>query len=89
MAGRETPGAFYRHWRLTALDSLDLGVRDTPLNQDEYGELPLGSEAFPRVSLAAVAEAGTHAICAAALGSAGRQEGSVLVGGLVDALRPG
>jgi Insertion element 4 transposase N-terminal/Transposase DDE domain len=68
-----TPGAFYRRWRLVALDGTTLDVADTPENDEAFGRPGSGRGegrgAFPQLRLVALAECGTHALFAAAQGA--------------------
>jgi hypothetical protein len=72
LAGESTRGAFYRGLRLLSVDGTCLDVADTPANDEEFGRPGTGRGegvgAFPQLRLVALSEAGTHAICAAALG---------------------
>ena len=58
----ETPGCFYRGFRLMALDSFLLDVPDTPANDRAFGRPKNGCSAgaFPQVRVAALCETGTH-----------------------------
>ena len=91
MATETTPGAFYRSWRLMAIDGTDLDVPDTAANDEELGrQTPARGEgsAFPQVRLVGLGECGTHALCAVAIGSYDTGE-STLATELVGALSPG
>ncbi len=72
LAVRETAGAFYRSWRLVAVDGTTFDVPDTEANAGFFGRpgssRGTGGGAFPQVRVAALGECGTHAIFAAALG---------------------
>jgi hypothetical protein len=72
LAVEATRGAFYRGWRLVAVDGTTLDVPDTPSNVEAFGRPGSsrgeGKSAFPQVRVAALAECGTHAIFAAATG---------------------
>lgn len=67
------PGAFYRRWRLVSLDGTTLDVADTPENDRVFGRPGSGrgegKGAFPQLRMVALAECGTHALFAAALGA--------------------
>jgi len=73
LADEGTAGAFYRRWRLVAADGTTLDVPDTDSNVAEFGRpgssRGSGKGAFPQVRMAALAECGTHAIFAAAMGA--------------------
>lgn len=59
----ETPGAFYKDWRLMALDGFVLDVADTPANERTFGRPGSGRApgAFPQVRVLALCETGSHA----------------------------
>lgn len=92
LASEATRGAFYRQWRLISLDGTCLDVADTPANEQEFGRPGSsrreGGGAFPQLRLVALAETGTHAICAAAMGPLRRSENE-LADGLLGGLMPG
>lgn len=73
LATEQTPGAFYRGWRLMSVDGTTLDVADTAENEAEFGRPGTGrgegSGAFPQMRLVGLAECGTHAVVAAAMGS--------------------
>ena len=81
LAIAETPGGFYRRWRLVSIDGTTLDVADTAENAKEFGRPGTGrgdgEGAFPQVRLVALAECGTHALFAAALGSYGTSESAL------------
>jgi len=71
LATPATPGAWYRGWRLVAVDGTTLDVADTPANQAAFGRPATGrgeQSAYPQVRVVGVAECGTHAIIDAAMG---------------------
>lgn len=72
VAGRGTKGAWLGRRRLMAVDGFGAEVPDTPENAEEFGRRkgPEKSGAFPRVTVAALVECGTHAVVAAAFGGA-------------------
>lgn len=92
LASPDTVGAFYRRWRLVAMDGSTLDVADTAENDGAFGRPGSGrgegTSAFPQLRVVALAECGTHAMFAAAVGphSAGEQ---TLARELTTALRPG
>jgi hypothetical protein len=73
MATEATAGAFYRRWRLVAVDGTTFDVPDTVSNVGFFGRpgspRGAGKGAFPQVRVAALGECGTHAIFAVALGA--------------------
>jgi Insertion element 4 transposase N-terminal/Transposase DDE domain len=91
LATQATPGAWYRGWRLVALDGTCLDVPDTPVNAAAFGRPAThrGEQtAFPQVRLVAVAECGTHGLLGAALGPLAQGE-TTLARGVLDGLGPG
>jgi hypothetical protein len=60
----QTPGAFYRGWRLMAVDSFVADVADSEANSRVFGRP--GNDrspgAFPQVRVLALCEAGTHVL---------------------------
>jgi hypothetical protein len=90
LAGPDTPGAFYREWRLVAIDGTTLDVADTPANDEAFGRANVsrGHAAFPQLRLVGLAELGTHAITGAAIGPYTDSE-QALTHTLVPRLGPG
>jgi Insertion element 4 transposase N-terminal/Transposase DDE domain len=87
LATPDTTGAWYRRWRLLAVDGTCLDVADTPANQAAFGRPTThrGEQtAFPQVRLVAVAECGTHAIIGAAMGPLAKGETTLAAGLLTD-----
>ena len=67
----DTPGVFYRGWRLMSIDGMTLDVADTPANGEHFGRAGSGRgerAAFPQARVVGLAETGTHAIIDAAVG---------------------
>ena len=81
LATQTTPGAFWRGRRLVGMDGTTLDVTDTPANVEEFGKpgsgRGSGKGAFPQLRLVALAECGTHAMFAAAMGPLARGEVSL------------
>jgi hypothetical protein len=72
LAVPSTKGAFYRSWRLVAIDGTTIDVADTEANAAELGRAGTGrgdGSAFPQLRIVAIGEAGTHAVIAAAMDS--------------------
>jgi Insertion element 4 transposase N-terminal/Transposase DDE domain len=90
LATQATPGAWYRGWRLLALDGTTLDVPDTPTNLAAFGRPGggRGQGAFPQVRLVGLVECGTHVIVDAAMGGLHLGEGS-LAPSLARSLGPG
>jgi hypothetical protein len=63
LATPQTPGAFYRGWRLMAIDGTVYNVPDSPANAAAFGR-PSGGHrgdgAFPQVRKLSLVEVGTH-----------------------------
>ncbi|MFC8278462.1 IS4 family transposase, partial [Streptomyces sp. NPDC057271] len=66
----QTAGAWYRRWRLVAVDGTTLDLADTAENAGFFGRpgSGRGTGAFPQARLVALAECGTHAVFGAAVG---------------------
>ena len=93
VASEDTPGAFYRSRRLVSIDGTTLDVADTSANDDAFGRPGSGRgerSAFPQLRLVALAECGTHAVTAVAMGPYATGE-TTLAKQLIDsgALGPG
>jgi hypothetical protein len=90
LATEATAGAFYRDWRLVAVDGTTLDLPDTADNDEVFGRpgASRGSSAFPQARLVAFAECGTHAITGAALGPYSESE-QALTRQLLEHLGPG
>ena len=72
LASKQTPGAFYRDWRLVALDGTTIDVANTTANAEQLGRIGTGRgevSAFPQLRVVGLSECGTHAVVAAAMGS--------------------
>jgi hypothetical protein len=92
LATDATRGAWYRGLRLVAIDGATLDVPDTAENDERFGRPGSGrgegKGAFPQVRLVGLAECGTHAVFAAALGPYASPE-RTLASEVLSALRPG
>jgi hypothetical protein len=83
LASPDTTGAWYRGWRVLAVDGTTLDVADTPANDQAFGrpKTHRGEQtAFPQVRVVAVAECGTHAIIGAAMGPLAKGETTLAAG---------
>jgi hypothetical protein len=72
LATAGTKGAFYRSWRVVAIDGTTIDVADTEANAAALGRAGTGrgdGSAFPQLRIVAIGEAGTHAVIAAAMDS--------------------
>ncbi|MEU9115648.1 IS4 family transposase [Streptomyces sp. NPDC048483] len=92
VATEETGGAWYRSWRLVAVDGTTFDVPDTEANAGFFGRPGVcrGQEksAYPQVRVAALVECGTHAVFAAETGPLAVHE-TELAQRLFGALTPG
>lgn len=91
VATEKTEGAFYRRWRMVAMDGFTLEVPDTAANRAEFSrpESPSGGEsAYPRIRGVGLVEVGTHVLFGAALDSYAVGE-ITLAREVVPHLRPG
>ncbi len=92
VATRETPGAWYRDWRVMSLDGTTLDVADTAANRQAFRR-PASARgvnatgAFPQVRLVGLVETGTHVLCGAQLGAYTTEE-VALAAAVVPALTP-
>ena len=88
----DTKGAFYRAWRLMALDGTCVDVADTPENDAAFGRPGTGRGqgvgAFPQVRVVGVAECGTHALVDVAMGPFRHSE-QALASEVLGSLGPG
>ncbi|MGW8948410.1 IS4 family transposase [Streptomyces koyangensis] len=86
----QTAGAWYRRWRLVAVDGTTLDLADTAENDSFFGRpgSGRGTGAFPQARLVALAECGTHAVFGAAVGPLSASE-PVLSRQLFGGLRTG
>lgn len=86
-----TKGSFWRGLRVVAIDGTTLDVPDTAANEEAFGRPSSGrgsgKGAYPQLRAVALAECGTHAMFAAAMGSYTTGE-STLARELVGSLTP-
>jgi hypothetical protein len=73
VATRDTPGAFYRDWCVTAIDGTTFDLPDTTANVDAFGRPPRSGRGelavgYPQIRMVGVVECGTHVVFDAALG---------------------
>lgn len=92
VAREDTAGAWYRQWRLVAVDGTVLDVPDTDANAGFFGRPGSGRGqqrgAYPQVRVAALVECGTHAVFAATTGPLSVHE-QHLIPRLLDRLESG
>jgi hypothetical protein len=76
-----TRGAFYRSWRLMAIDGTTLDLADTPANSEHFGRPGSGRgegiAAFPQLRVVGLGECGTHALVDVAVGACHDSEPSL------------
>lgn len=89
-----TVGAFYRGWRVCAVDGTTLLVPDTDENAAAFGKPgnDSGEGALPQVRVLGLVECGTRALLGAGFGGTGGSKMAseqALFGDLLPALRPG
>jgi transposase IS4-like protein/DDE family transposase len=91
VATTDMVGAFYRRWRVVAVDGTTFDLADTPGNDEHFGRPATprgdGRSAFPQARVVALAECGTHAIFTAAVGPLSAHE-TVLARQVFTALTP-
>ena len=68
-----TRGAFYRGWRLTAIDGTTFDLPDTKANVDAFGRPPRSGRGeqnvgYPQIRVVGLVECGTHVVFDAATG---------------------
>lgn len=73
VADLDTRGAFYRDWRVTALDGTTFDLPDTTANVEAFGRPPRSGRGeqnvgYPQVRLVGLVECGTHVVFDAAIG---------------------
>lgn len=76
LAASDAPGAWYRGWRVMALDGSCMDVADEKANAEFFGypTATRGQSAFPQVRVLGLVECGTHAIAAADIAPYARSE---------------
>ncbi len=92
VAAAGTQGAFFRDWRLMAVDGTTLDLPDTPANDAAFGRPSSGRGegvgAFPQLRAVGLGECGTHAVIDAAVGGYTTSE-KALLPKLFGSFRPG
>jgi hypothetical protein len=75
----ETASAWYRRWRVVAVDGTCLDLADTEANTEFFGRhvSGRGASAFPQARVMGLAECGTHAMFGAAVGPLSASEQSL------------
>jgi Transposase DDE domain. len=69
LARPDAPGAWYRSWRLMAVDGSCMDVADEAVNAAHFGypAASRGQSAFPQARVLGLVECGTHAVVAASI----------------------
>src|SRR5882724_2919151 len=91
IATKKTQGAWYRKWRLVAIDGTILDVADTPDNDKYFGRPGSKGDdraAFPQARVMGLIDCGTHAIFNAVIGPCGDSE-NTLTPGLFSSIKAG
>ncbi|MFG3229119.1 IS4 family transposase [Kitasatospora sp. NPDC048194] len=70
VAAPETAGAWYRRWRVVAMDGTTLDLADTEANDAFFGRpgTGRGTGAFPQARVVGLAECGTHCVFGSEVG---------------------
>ena len=91
-ARRETVGAWYQDWLLTAVDGTTFTVPDTKENDREFGRPGSGrgegKTAYPQIQAACLIELGTHAVFDARMDGYAAAE-TMLIEEMFPSLQPG
>ncbi len=93
VADRGTRGAFYRGWRLTAIDGTTVDLPDTTANVAAFGRPPRSGRGeenveYPQIRMVGLVECGTHVVFDAAF-AALRTGEHALARQVFRSLRPG
>jgi len=93
VATRDTRGAFYRHWHLTAIDGTTFDLPDTTANVEAFGRPPRSGRGelavgYPQIRMVGLVECGTHVVFDAATGPLRTGE-HALARNVFASLRPG
>lgn len=90
LAAPGAPGAWYRRWRVMAVDGSCLDVADEVANAEFFGYpgASRGQSAFPQARLLGLVECGTHAVTAAEVAPYGHSEQAMAARMLPTALQP-
>lgn len=90
IAQQDTPGAWYRKWRLVSLDGSTLDVADEQANLEAFGRpgASRGQSAYPQIRFVSLVENGTHVLFRSRMGA--YQTGEVtLAQEVIPGLEPG
>jgi hypothetical protein len=93
VAAPHTQGAFYRDWRLTAIDGTTFDLPDTQANVEAFGRPPRSGRGeqhvgYPQIRMVGLVECGTHVVFDAAIGPLRTGE-HALAQDVFASLRPG
>jgi hypothetical protein len=90
LAAPDAPGAWYRGWRIMAVDGSCLDVADERANAQYFGYpgASRGGSAFPQLRVLGLVECGTHVVSAARMGPYACSEQALAEDLLPQALRP-
>ena len=69
LAGRGSPGAFFRSWRVVSVDGSTLDVADSDANEKAFGRpgASRGKSAYPQIRFVTLLENGTHVLFGAVM----------------------
>jgi hypothetical protein len=89
LAQTGAPGAWYRHWRIMAVDGTCFDLPDEQANAQFFGYpgSSTGSSAFPQARVLGLVECGTHAVVGACMAPYSQGE-TTLCEQLVDKFKP-
>ena len=90
LAGKGTPGAWYRRWCLVTLDGSTLDVADERENEQAFGRpgASRGASAYPQMRFVSLVENGTHVLFGTRMADYATGE-VTLAQEVISALRPG
>jgi Insertion element 4 transposase N-terminal/Transposase DDE domain len=90
LAGKDTPGAWYRRWCLVTLDGSTLEVADERENEQAFGRpgASRGASAYPQMRFVSLVENGTHVLFGTRMADYATGE-VTLAQEVISALRPG
>jgi len=79
VATAQTPGAWYREWKIVSLDGSTMAVADTVANATAFGRpgASRGQSAFPHLRFVSLVENGTHVLFGTQLGAYTTGEGTL------------
>ena len=90
IATPDTPGAWYRQWRIVSIDGCTMDVPEDPAIENEFGRpaTARGTSAYPQVRFVSLVESGTHVLFASRMEGFNTSE-KALAHQVLPALTPG